>query len=75
MSAERSQDHRPKDLRTPTDKERLDFIEQYLERSGRIEREGTVEIVRAWQVVTASTSDLRETIDLMMQQRERLTDA
>jgi hypothetical protein len=65
----------PSENQRPTDTERLDFIERYLERSGRIERDGTVEIVRAWQVVTASTGDLRETIDLMMQQRERLTNA
>ncbi len=60
----------------PTDTERLDFIELYLERGGRITQEdGTVELVRAWQVVTAAPGTFRETLDLMMRQRHKFTNA
>ena len=60
----------------PTDTERLDFIERYLGRGGEIRNDNGDDPVpvHSWSVVTARNQTLRETIDTMMQQRERLTD-
>jgi len=57
----------------PTDTERLDFMESYLERAGQVRTEdGHMEPVRTWSIVTAATGTMRETIDSLMEQREVL---
>lgn len=56
-----------------TDTERLDFVEAYLQREGFVDDALRVK-VRVWTVATESTNPdgLRQTIDTMMDQREKL---
>lgn len=58
---------------TRTDTERLDFIEAYLQREGFIDDALRVK-VRVWTVATQAENPdgLRQTIDIMMDQREKL---
>lgn len=60
-----------------TDAMRLDFIEAHLCRDAHIQTaDGHLSPVRSWTVVTARGGDsLRDTIDTMMRQIGRFTDA